>query len=120
MPVKYKGIYIKDNIWQFTLVGNDERKCQRNVHILAENNWSFTYITYILFCFLLYTFTRFIIHFMFLSDEGPTLETLDFEFRLSGSCLPITFYISIFISTLYAYTAHCVYFLSSSCSHEKI
>ena len=101
MPVKYKGIYIKDNIWQFTLVGNDERKCQRNVHILAENNWSF-------------------IHFMFLSDEGPTLETLDFEFRLSGSCLPITFYISIFISTLYAYTAHCVYFLSSSCSHEKI
>ena len=33
---------------------------------------------------LLYKFTRFLIYFLFLSDEGPTLETLDFTIRIGS------------------------------------
>ena len=32
--------------------------------------------------FLLHKFTRFLIYFLFLFDEGPTLETLDFTIRI--------------------------------------
>ena len=42
--------------------------------------------------FLLYKFIRFLIHFLFLSDEGPTLETWDFTIRIGST--PTFFYIS--------------------------
>ena len=45
--------------------------------------------------FLLYKFTRFLIYFLFLSDEGPTLETWDFTIRTGST--PTFFYISICI-----------------------
>ena len=48
--------------------------------------------------FLVYKFTWFIIHFMFLSDEGPRLETYFYIAFYIGS-IP-TFYISICILTL--------------------
>ena len=47
---------------------------------------------------LLYKFTRFFIYFLFLSDEGPMLETLDYTIRIGSIHRP--FYISICISTL--------------------
>ena len=34
---------------------------------------------------LLYKFTRFFIHFLFLSDEGPMLETLDYTIRIGST-----------------------------------
>ena len=34
---------------------------------------------------LLYKFTRFFIYFLFLSDEGPTLKTLDFTIRIGST-----------------------------------
>ena len=40
---------------------------------------------------------HFLFHFMFLSDEGPTLGTLDFAFDVGSTP---TFYILICISTL--------------------
>ena len=46
---------------------------------------------------LLYKFTRFFIYFLFLSDEGPLLETLDYSIVLA---VHQPFYISICISTL--------------------
>ena len=42
---------------------------------------------------LLYKFTRFFIYFLFLSDEGPMLETLDFTIRIGSTDQP--FHISI-------------------------
>ena len=40
---------------------------------------------------LLYKFTRFFIYFLFLSDEGPMLETLDYTIRI-GSTPTILFF----------------------------
>ena len=34
---------------------------------------------------LLYKLTRFSIHFLFLSDEGPTLETLNYTIRIGST-----------------------------------
>ena len=42
---------------------------------------------------------------MFLSDEGPVLETLDLAFCI-GSLTHATFYISICILTCTAYSVH--------------
>ena len=50
--------------------------------------------------FLLYKFTWIIIHFIFLSDEGPTLEMLEFAFRLSAVYQPF------YISNFYLYTVY--------------
>ena len=46
----------------------------------------------------LYKFTRFFIYFLFLSDEGPMLETLDYILSVLAVHRPL--YISISISTL--------------------
>ena len=35
--------------------------------------------------YLLYKFTRFFIYFLFLSEEGPMLETLDYTIRIGGT-----------------------------------
>ena len=54
---------------------------------------------WLIFCHMIisYKFTRFFIYFLFLSDEGPMLETLDFTIRIA---VLQPFYISICISTL--------------------
>ena len=56
--------------------------------------------------FLLYKFTRFFlfIYFMFLSDEEPTLETLDYAIRIGST--PTFLYFDLFLNT--AYAAHYV------------
>ena len=43
---------------------------------------------------------------MFLSDVGPTLETLDFAFYIGST--PIFLYFDLYLNT--AYAAHYVYF----------
>ena len=43
---------------------------------------------------------------MFLSDEGPTLETLDFTFRIGST--PTFLYFDLYLNT--AYAAHYVYY----------
>ena len=51
--------------------------------------FSLTWLAYFLpRDYLSYKFTRFFIYFLFLSDEGPMLETLDHD----------TFYISIYMA----------------------
>ena len=47
---------------------------------------------------LLYKFTRFSIYFLFLSDEGPMLETLDYTIRIGS--IPTFLYFDFYISTL--------------------
>ena len=42
---------------------------------------------------------------VFLSDEGPTLETLDFTFRIGST--PTFLYFDLYLNT--AYAAHYVY-----------
>ena len=42
--------------------------------------------------FLLYKFTRFFIYFLFLSDEGPMLETLDYTIRIGSIPTFLYFY----------------------------
>ena len=56
--------------------------------------------------FLLYKFTRFFIYFLFLSDEGPTPETLDFTIRI-GSTPTFLYFGCVYDS---AYARHYVYF----------
>ena len=53
---------------------------------------------------LLYKFTRFFIYFLFLSDEGPMLETLDYTIRI-GSIPTFSYF------DLYLYSAHAAYFV---------
>ena len=58
--------------------------------------------------FLLYKLTRFFkIYFLFLSDEGPTLETLDITIRIGT---PTFLYFDLYLYTSYA--EHYVYFTS--------
>ena len=55
--------------------------------------------------FLLYKFTRFLIYFLFLSDEGPMLETLDYTIRIGST--PTFLYFDLYLYSTYA--AHYVY-----------
>ena len=48
---------------------------------------------------LLYKFTRFFIYFLFLSDEGPMLETLDYTIRIGST--PTFLYFDIYIHVLW-------------------
>ena len=48
----------------------------------------------------------FFIYFLFLSDEGPTLEMLDFTIRISST--PTFLYFDLYLYS--AYAAHYVYF----------
>ena len=43
------------------------------------------------------TFIRFSIYFLFLSDEGPMLETLDYTIRIGSTPTFLCFYINIVI-----------------------
>ena len=54
---------------------------------------------------LLYKFTQFFIYFLFLSDEGPMLETLDYTIRTGST--PTFLYFSLYLYS--AYAAHYVY-----------
>ena len=54
---------------------------------------------------LLYKFTRFFIYFLFLSDEGPMLETLDYAIRIGS--IPTILYFDLYLYS--AYAAHFVY-----------
>ena len=55
---------------------------------------------------LLYKFTRFSIYFLFPSDKGPVLETLDYTFRIGST--PTFLYFDLYLHS--AYAAHHVYF----------
>ena len=47
---------------------------------------SLTWLAYFLSRdYLLYKFTRFFIYFLFLPDEGPMLETLDYTIRIGST-----------------------------------
>ena len=68
------------------------------MHYYAFVIVSLTWLAYFLsHDYFSYKFTRFFIYFLFLSDEGPALETLDL---LSVLAAHRPFYISICISTL--------------------
>ena len=54
---------------------------------------------------LLYKFTRFSIYFLFLSDEGPMLETLDYTILIGST--PSFLYFDLYLYS--AYAAHFVY-----------
>ena len=54
----------------------------------------------------MYKFTRFFIYFLFLSDEGPMLETLDYTIRIGST--PTILYFDLYL--YFAYAAHFVYF----------
>ena len=45
---------------------------------------------------LLYKFTRFLIYFLFLSDEGPMLETLDYTIRIGRTKQPTFLYFDLY------------------------
>ena len=68
----------------------------------------FCFLLYICYCFshligllsvtwlsLLYKFTRFFIYFLFLSDEGPMLETLDNTIRIGSTPTILYFEVSL-------------------------
>ena len=59
------------------------------------------------FCHVIisYRFTRFFIYFLFLSDEGPMLETLDHTIRIGST--PTFLYFDLYLYS--AYAAHYVY-----------
>ena len=54
---------------------------------------------------LFYKFTRFFIYFLFLSDEGPMLETLDYTIRIGS--IPTFLYFDLYLYS--AYAGHFVY-----------
>ena len=58
-------------------------------------------------------FTRFFIYFLFLSDEGPTLETLDYTIRI-GSTPTFLYFDSYLYSAYAAHYRHCVEFKISA------
>ena len=55
---------------------------------------------------LLYKFTRFFNYFLFLSDEGPMRETLDYTIRIGSA--PTFLYFDLYLYS--AYAARYVYF----------
>ena len=55
---------------------------------------------------LLYRFTQFFTYFLFLSDEGPMLETLDYTIRIGST--PAILYFDLYLYS--AYAAHYVYY----------
>ena len=55
---------------------------------------------------LLYKFTRFSIYFLFLSDEGPMLETIDYTIRIGST--PTFLYFDLYLYS--AYAAHFVHY----------
>ena len=69
------------------------------------------------FCHVIisHKFTRFFIYFLFLSDKGPMLETLDHTIRIAST--PTFLYFDLYLYS--AYAAHYVYFnnpLAEVCS----
>ena len=58
-----------------------------------------------------YIFTRFFIYFLFLSDEEPMLEMLDYTIRIGST--PTFLYFNLHLYS--AYAAHFVYILFTSC-----
>ena len=67
---------------------------------------SLTWLAYFLsHDYLSYKFTRFFIYFLFLSDEGPMLETLDYNIRIGST--PTFLYFDLYLYS--AYAAHHVY-----------
>ena len=50
--------------------------------------------------YLSYKFTRFLIYFLFLSDEGPTLEALNFTIRIGST--PTFSYFDLYFYSAYA------------------
>ena len=55
--------------------------------------------------FAIFIFTRFLIYFLFLSDEGPMLETIEYTIRIGST--PIFLYFDLYLYT--ANTEHYVY-----------
>ena len=58
--------------------------------------------------YLPYKFTRFFIYFLFLSDEGLMLETLDHTIRIGST--PTFLYFDLYLYS--AYAAHYVYIIN--------
>ena len=53
-------------------------------------------------------------NFLFLSDEGPMLETLDYTIRIGST--PTFFYFDLYLNT--AYAAHYVYYIDINIRHD--
>ena len=65
---------------------------------------------------LLYQFTRFFIYFLFLSDEGPLLETLDYTIRIGST--PTFLYFDLYLYL--AYAAHYAYIILLYLSYHQV
>ena len=75
-------------------------------HYYAFVTVSLTWLAYFLsHDYLSYKFTRFFIYFVFLSDEEPSLETLDYTIRIGST--PTISYFNLYL--YFAYAAHYVY-----------
>ena len=59
---------------------------------------------------LLYKFTPFFIYFLFLSDEGPMLETLDYTIRIGST--PTFLYFDLYLCSAYTQYTTFIYILS--------
>ena len=61
----------------------------------------FISLDWLIFChvIILYKFTRLLIYFLFLSDEGPMLETLDYTIRIGS--IPNILYFDFYLSEWY-------------------
>ena len=66
----------------------------------------FISLDWLIFChvIILYKFTRLLIYFLFLSDEGPMLETLDYTIRIGSTTSILYLYFYLYS----AYAAHYV------------
>ena len=77
-------------------------ECLLQLYIITTRNGTNFYVTWLS---LLYKFTRFSIYFLFLSDEGPMLETLDYTIRIGSTSTFLYFNLYLYS----AYAAHYVY-----------
>ena len=73
--------------------------------VIDSLTWLVYFLSHDYLCHLIISFTRFFIYFLFLYDEGQTLETLDFTVCI-GNTPTFSFFDSYIYST---YAAHYVY-----------
>ena len=76
---------------------------------LSYNNYPYRqYTNLFIFWFVFHHCLRSTLHFMFLSDEGPTFKTLDFAFYIGST--PTFLYFDLYFIT--AYAAHYTFYVS--------
>ena len=68
----------------------------QKVSQLSKSDW----LTFCHMISLLYKFTRFFIYFLFLSNEGPMLETLDYTIRVGSTPTFLYFDLFLYVSLL--------------------